>query len=53
MQKEENGNPLGEGIGSVLKLMIAQLLADWEKAALKTPTPVDDFIVKLLRAILG
>lgn len=40
-------------MSDLLRSLIKQALEAWEKEAKKTPTPIDDFIVSLIRSILG
>jgi hypothetical protein len=46
-RKEENF------MSTVLREIIKKALEAWENIAKTTPTPIDDFIVSLIRAILG
>ena len=40
-------------MSDALRLLLKNLMDSWEAAVKKTSTPIDDFIVKLIRGILA
>ena len=44
---------LKNGMSPALREILRKLIQEWEKAALKTKTPVDDFLVSFVKTILG
>ena len=44
---------LKNGISPALRELLRKLIQEWEKAALKTKTPVDDLLVSFVKRILG
>jgi hypothetical protein len=53
MANSGSGQGIENFLGEALKVLIRELLTKWQAAAAKTATPVDDFIVGLLRTFLG
>jgi hypothetical protein len=44
---------LGSSLGPALRALLQTLLNDWENAAKKTATPIDDIIVGIVKKLVG
>lgn len=44
---------LQSGLSPALRALFKDLLEKWEKTAKETPSPIDDLVVGILKALLG